>query len=248
MAGRISTCDPHIERETLQVNLYVPRALSFVGAHQGSRLSENGDGSREGFLRALLATKIAWPNAMRFFLWGYVKDCAFLPTLPQDLPELRRRISLPSQIDRDMLQRIRAEMDYRLDVCRATKGGHIEHLWGMQKKIWRVSLSICRSHVTILSAIQVYPFYEICQGILNNPVYKLLIRLRYYIVHMVGLTWQLRRCRLARIVTINLHTYEYSTKLKPTKHTFYNRETPLIVFNKSATRFGPGGPLLRSLQ
>jgi hypothetical protein len=32
------------------------------------------------------------------------------------------------KFDRDMLQRVLAEMDYLLDVCRVTKGGHIEHL------------------------------------------------------------------------------------------------------------------------
>jgi hypothetical protein len=32
------------------------------------------------------------------------------------------------RFDSDMLQRVWAEMDYRLDVCRVTKGGHIEHL------------------------------------------------------------------------------------------------------------------------
>ena len=46
-----STCDPHIDRETLQVYLYVPQALSFIGGHQGIRLNENGSNrSREGFL------------------------------------------------------------------------------------------------------------------------------------------------------------------------------------------------------
>ena len=46
-----STCDPHIEKEALQVYLYMPQALSFVGGHQGSRLIENGSNrSREGFL------------------------------------------------------------------------------------------------------------------------------------------------------------------------------------------------------
>ena len=48
---RDSTCDPHIEKETLQVYSYMPRALSFIGGHQGSRLNENGSNrSREGFL------------------------------------------------------------------------------------------------------------------------------------------------------------------------------------------------------
>jgi hypothetical protein len=62
---------------------------------------------------------------MRFFLWGYVNDPVFLPLVPEDLPELRRRIiAAVSNVDRDMLQRVQAEVDYnyRLDVCRVTKG------------------------------------------------------------------------------------------------------------------------------
>ena len=31
-------------------------------------------------------------------------------------------------VDRDMLTRVWNEMDYRTDVCRITKGGHIEYL------------------------------------------------------------------------------------------------------------------------
>ena len=31
-------------------------------------------------------------------------------------------------VDRDMLIRVWNEMDYRIDACRITKGGHIEHL------------------------------------------------------------------------------------------------------------------------
>jgi len=46
-----STCDLHIERETLQVYLYMPQALSFISGCQGSRLNENGTNrNREGFL------------------------------------------------------------------------------------------------------------------------------------------------------------------------------------------------------
>jgi hypothetical protein len=30
-------------------------------------------------------------------------------------------------IDRQMLQRVRQELDYKIDICRVTKGGHIEH-------------------------------------------------------------------------------------------------------------------------
>jgi hypothetical protein len=31
-------------------------------------------------------------------------------------------------VDRDMLTRVWDEMDYRIDVCRITKGGYIEHM------------------------------------------------------------------------------------------------------------------------
>jgi hypothetical protein len=30
------------------------------------------------------------------------------------------------------------EMDYRLDICRVTKGAHIESLWG-SKKLWFIT-------------------------------------------------------------------------------------------------------------
>jgi len=50
---------------------------------------------------------------------------------PQHNPTRKRRriIAVISEIDRDMLQRVWAEMNYRLDVCHVAKGGNIEHLW-----------------------------------------------------------------------------------------------------------------------
>jgi len=42
-------------------------------------------------------------------------------------------------------------------------------VWGGGKN---VSLSICRSCVTILSAIEVHRFYEMCHGSMNNPALK----------------------------------------------------------------------------
>lgn len=64
-----------------------------------------------------------------FFIWGYVKDSVFVPPLPANLPELRARIvNAFAQIDRDMLHRVWDELHYRVDVCRITKGAHIEHL------------------------------------------------------------------------------------------------------------------------
>jgi hypothetical protein len=49
--------------------------------------------------------------------------------MPRDLPRLRRSIvEAVAAIDRQMLQRMWQELDYRIDICRVTKDGHIEHL------------------------------------------------------------------------------------------------------------------------
>ena len=63
-----------------------------------------------------------------FFLWGYVKDRVY-QTPVQDLVTLRERIVQAIQaIDVDMLQRVWMEMEYRLDILRATNGAHVEVL------------------------------------------------------------------------------------------------------------------------
>jgi len=64
-----------------------------------------------------------------FFLWGYVKDQVYVPPLPASIPELKVRIWTTTEtITADMLQTVWNELDYRVDVCRITKGAHIEHL------------------------------------------------------------------------------------------------------------------------
>jgi len=64
-----------------------------------------------------------------FFLWGYVKDQVYVPPLPSSIPELKVRIRTAIEtITADMLQTVWNELDYRVDVCRITKGAHIEHL------------------------------------------------------------------------------------------------------------------------
>ena len=61
-----------------------------------------------------------------FFLWGFVKGPVFVPPVPANLQELHDRITTAlALIDRDMLTRVCIELDYRLDVCRISKGGHI---------------------------------------------------------------------------------------------------------------------------
>nr|CAH7734498.1 unnamed protein product [Callosobruchus chinensis] len=64
-----------------------------------------------------------------FFLWRYVKHTVFKPPLPLTLDELKQCICAAiDAITSDMLQPIWEELDYRLDVCRITRGAHIEHL------------------------------------------------------------------------------------------------------------------------
>ena len=62
------------------------------------------------------------------FLWGYVKDHIYVPPLPASIPELKVRVRTAIEtITADMLQTVWNELDYLVDVCRITKGAHIEH-------------------------------------------------------------------------------------------------------------------------
>ena len=75
---------------------------------------------------------IPWPphspdiTPLDFFLWGYVKDIVY-QTKVRDMTDLKQRISNAiATIDEAMLQRTWQEIEYRLDVLRATNGAHIE--------------------------------------------------------------------------------------------------------------------------
>ena len=70
-----------------------------------------------------------------FFFWGFVKDTVFVPALPANLQIFATVLPLLWLVDRDMLTRVWNEMDYRIDVDRITKGGYIEYLWNMWKKL-----------------------------------------------------------------------------------------------------------------
>jgi len=52
-----------------------------------------------------------------------------IPSLPASIPELKVRIRTAIQtITADMLQTGWNELDYRVDVCRITRGSYTEHL------------------------------------------------------------------------------------------------------------------------
>uniref|UniRef100_A0A8C5R2R6 Transposase n=1 Tax=Leptobrachium leishanense TaxID=445787 RepID=A0A8C5R2R6_9ANUR len=73
---------------------------------------------------------IPWPprspdiTPLHFFLWGYVKDMVY-GTKVRDITNLKQRIT-DATIDEGMLQPTWQEIQYRLDVLRATNGAHIE--------------------------------------------------------------------------------------------------------------------------
>ena len=78
---------------------------------------------------------LAWPHRSPdatpcdFFLWGYIKHQVYVPPLPANIPELKVPIrNTIETFTTDMLQTVWNELDYRADVCRITKGAHIEHL------------------------------------------------------------------------------------------------------------------------
>ena len=53
----------------------------------------------------------------------------YVPPLQTSIPELKVRIRAAIEtITADMLQTVWNELDYRVDVCRITKGAHIDHL------------------------------------------------------------------------------------------------------------------------
>ena len=83
-----------------------------------------------------LATFISRFNTLRFFLVGICKGTVFVPPVPANLHELRDRITAAvALIYHDMLTRVWNELDYRLDVCRISQGGHIEHLCCKKKLV-----------------------------------------------------------------------------------------------------------------
>ena len=64
-----------------------------------------------------------------FFVWGYVKDRVYVLPLPATVDELQERITAAlNSVTPDMLQRVWSELDYRIHVCRVTRGGHTEYV------------------------------------------------------------------------------------------------------------------------
>jgi hypothetical protein len=85
-----------------------------TGAHGTVRLGE-------------LELQMKWPphspdlTPCDCFLWGYVKERAFVAFLPLEL----RITAVIETIDRNLLESVWDELDYILGICRVTKGAHV---------------------------------------------------------------------------------------------------------------------------
>ncbi|KFM70899.1 hypothetical protein X975_03732, partial [Stegodyphus mimosarum] len=75
---------------------------------------------------------IPWPprspdiTPLDFFLWGFVKDNVYRRRV-SNMDDLKARITTAiASVDADMLAGTWREIEYRLDILRATKGAHVE--------------------------------------------------------------------------------------------------------------------------
>ena len=106
------------------------------------------------------AGPLAWPSRspdvipLDFFL-GFCEECVYQGNRPTILEELRGRITnAAALVTPQMLQNTWREVEYRLDVCRATQGAHIELHWPSSETRW----------VFMSSYVKVY---------VNNPLFTL---------------------------------------------------------------------------
>ena len=95
--------------------------------------------------------------------------------------ELQDRIRAVVQtIDGNMLKRVWQELDYPIDICRVTKGAHIEHFWA--DFYWLINLDTYITYVwnCILFWQLISKIYQIqiVQIFLKDPVFIYIIYIR----------------------------------------------------------------------
>jgi hypothetical protein len=66
---------------------------------------------------------------MDFSFWGFVKDNVYTPPMPVDIQELHDGIvNAIALVHVTFLGKLWVELEYRLDVCRITRGSNDENL------------------------------------------------------------------------------------------------------------------------
>jgi hypothetical protein len=75
---------------------------------------------------AAMATMLARPHAFRLLLLDYVKQCAYSVRINNIEHSKARITEAVHSVTPDVLHRVWQELQYRLDVCKATNGSHVE--------------------------------------------------------------------------------------------------------------------------
>ncbi|KAJ4447377.1 hypothetical protein ANN_09383 [Periplaneta americana] len=113
--------------------------------------------------RYIRVSCIAWPAEV-MCNWNRSSEVGFvyLPRLPANLQEFRHLITaVVVLVNRNMLERVWGEIDYRMDVCLISKGGHIEHLFTIDISLRfhfcesEFDLTILRIRVSLLSVSEI---------------------------------------------------------------------------------------------
>lgn len=67
---------------------------------------------------------------------GVIKDYVHVLPLPPTLAELKKHITAAMKVmDAGMLENVWGEFNYHIDVCRASKGGHILSTFNLVRKM-----------------------------------------------------------------------------------------------------------------
>ena len=92
---------------------------------------------------------IPWPprspdiTPLDFFLWGYVKDKVYSNKVT-NMEQLHERIRAAIEtVTPQLLQATWREIEYRLDILRATRGAHIEMVWSHRQNFMTMCLHCC---------------------------------------------------------------------------------------------------------
>jgi hypothetical protein len=95
----------------------------------------------------LIVTLVSWPawspdlTPCDVFICSYIKDGVYVPPMPQDLSQLRRRIMEAAAVNHELLQNVWQEFDYRIEFCWISNGGHYRSPVRMTGT-WSVSPSV----------------------------------------------------------------------------------------------------------
>jgi len=109
-AALASRC-PHVSQRALAKHMDWPRWTKWPGVLQ-------------------VAPEITGPDRLWLFLGGVLEGQSLCTSTTCNRGWAAGTLNAAvNSVTPDMLQRVWSELDYRIDVCRVTRGGHIECVW-----------------------------------------------------------------------------------------------------------------------